>query len=42
MRCSNTLEHEHVKQRIHAENLCPRGELRPEYMIVIQDELQLA
>ena len=41
MRCSKALEHEHVKQRIDAENLCSRPELNPNYMIRLAAVLHL-
>ena len=33
------LEHKHGKLRTDAEDLCPRPDLNPNYMIVLREEL---
>jgi hypothetical protein len=37
-----TPEHGCGKLRIHAENLCPRPDLNPNYMILLREELALS
>jgi hypothetical protein len=41
LRCSRTLEHKHGKLRTNAEDLCPRPELNPYYMVILREELVL-